>query len=72
MLRTLLDKLYQHALDPEKEEVVNILSVNLTQLQWDELARVEHEIDEEIAPPDPLTEEELAARYPGICDGCEE
>ena len=73
MLRNLLYKVYTQGSDEDKEAVANILSLNVSDLQWSELMKIEADLDDEIAaenePPD---EEELALRHPSICEGCEE
>lgn len=73
MLRTLLDKLYSHGSEEDKETAVNVLSASITDLQYAELMRLEAEIDDYIAslrePPD---EEEIKLKYPAMCEGCEE
>ena len=73
MLRKMLDKLYSHGTDEEKDAVSNILSLHVNDLQWSELMKIEADLDDEIAadnePPD---EEDLALRHPSICEGCEE
>ena len=73
MLRKLIDKVYAHKLEDEKQAVINILHKNIDDLQIRALMEVDSEVDEMIAemyaPPD---EAEIAAKFPPLCEGCEE
>jgi len=73
MIKPLLDKLYAHKLDDEKVAVLNILMTNITDLQMQALYEIDSEVGELLEEmEEPPTEEELAAKFPSMCEGCEE
>ena len=73
MIKTLLDKLYSHKLEDEKVAVLNILMTNITDLQMRALYEIDSEVGELLEEmEEPPTEEELAAKFPPMCEGCEE
>ena len=74
MLRITLDLLNEHQMDDEISTVCNIVESNLTQVQKEELFKVYVAALQkaEAAKPKPPTIEELADRFPPLCEGCEE
>jgi len=73
MIKTLLDKLYEHKIEEEKNAVINILMANITDLQMRALYEIESEVLELIAEiEEPPTLEELSGKFPPMCEGCEE
>jgi hypothetical protein len=73
MIKTLLDKIYAHKFEEEKEAVLNILMTNITDLQMKALYEIDSEVSETIAeimePPDA---DEVAAKNPTMDTGFEE
>lgn len=73
MLRNLLDKLETHGTAEDKDRFINVLSLNVSDIQYEELMKLDAELDDVAAadnePPD---EDQLRMRFPGICEGCEE
>lgn len=78
MLRITLDLMYEKEtlMDEEISTVCNIVESNLTQVQKEELFKVYvaalQKAEAAKPEPKPLTAEELAAKNPQLCEGCEE
>lgn len=76
MLRIMLDLMYENDMDEAIDAVCNIVEINLKQIQKEELFLHYGEalriVEKAKAPPPTLTAEELAAKNPQLCEGCEE
>lgn len=79
MLRIILDLMYdnndQKVIDDAIDAVCNIVETNLSQLQKEELFSQYGEAMEAVEKARALkvlTEEEIAAKNPTHCEGCEE